>query len=195
MSESCKHPGCDMPKGKARGWCNAHYLRATRGRDMDKPVRKHGATDEERFWPKVDKAGSCWLWTAARLDARGYGVFRLSGRNVVAHRVSYMWAFGDIPAGYEVDHTCFNRSCVNPDHLRLLTHQENGQNRAGANANSKSGVRGVHQVQGKWIARVSVGPDTHTVGRFDDVRDAERAITEWRREHIPASIRDQRKVA
>ena len=195
MGGLCKHPGCDIPKGRARGWCNAHYLRATRGYDMDKPVRKHGATDEERFWAKVDKSGECWAWTGARLNEKGYGVFRLAGRNVVAHRVSYMWARGEIPARYEVDHTCFNRSCVNPDHLRILTHQENGQNRSGANANSKSGVRGVYLANGQWLARVCVGPVTIEVGRFKDVREAERAITEWRREHMPASLRDQRKAA
>ncbi|GAA1148111.1 hypothetical protein GCM10009651_36050 [Microbacterium natoriense] len=191
MSEVCKHPGCDMPKGKAFGWCNAHYSRNAHGRDMDAPIRKHNATDEERFWAKVDKSGDCWTWTAAKTN--GYGVFRIKPRNMVAHKVSYIWAHGPVPKGYEVDHMCFNRSCVNPAHLRLLTHQENGQNRTGANTNSKSGVRGVYWAQGQWIARACIGPKTILVGRFDDLGEAERAITEWRIEHMPVSLRDRRR--
>jgi hypothetical protein len=189
--DTCKQPGCVNPKGKALGWCNAHYTRNLRGQDMDKPVRKHGATDEERFWAKVDKTHDCWIWTAARNNTGGYGIFRIDSRNAVAHRVAYTWANGPVAPGYEVDHTCFNRSCVNPSHLRLLTHQENGQNRAGANANSKSGVRGVYWAQNQWIARACIGPETIEVGRFDDLADAERAITEWRRVNMPVSLQDQ----
>lgn len=86
----------------------------------------------------------------------------------------------------------FERGCVNPEHLRLLTHRENGQNRAGANLNSKSGVRGVYRAQGQWIARACLGPRTVEVGRFGDLGEAERAMTEWRRENMPASLRDRR---
>ncbi|MFJ4166317.1 HNH endonuclease signature motif containing protein [Microbacterium sp. NPDC089698] len=125
----------------------------------------------------------------------GYGIFRIGRRATVAHRISFMWANGHIPHGYEVDHMCFNRACVNPAHLRLLTHQENGQNRAGANANSTSGVRGVHWSQGQWIARVCVGPKTVEVGRFADLSEAERAMTEWRRQNMPASLRDALREA
>lgn len=162
---------------------------------MDPPIRKHNATDEERFWPKVDKSNDCWIWNGARIKSGGYGVFRINGRNMVAHRVSYIWAHGHIPKGYEVDHMCFNRSCVNPAHLRLLTHQENGQNRAGPNINSKSGVRGVYRAQGQWLARACVGPDTIEVGRFDDLAEAERAMKEWRRQHMPVSLRDGDRAA
>lgn len=195
MSARCTYPGCDIAEVKARGWCNAHYARYLKGVDMSKPVRRKGATDEERFWAKVDKSGDCWLWTGAIIGSGGYGVFRINGRNMVAHRVAYMWAHGPIPKGYEVDHTCFNRSCVKAAHLRLLTHQENGQNRAGANVNSKSGVRGVYWAQGQWLARACIGPVTHEIGRFDDIAEAEKAMVEWRRKNMPVSLRDRKKVA
>ena len=32
------------------------------------------SADEDRFWPKVDMTGDCWLWTAAK-DHKGYGKF------------------------------------------------------------------------------------------------------------------------
>lgn len=193
MDDHCRIAGCTMPKGKAHGICNAHYLRRMRGQDMTKPIRDVNATDEERFWSKVDKSGDCWVWTAAANN--GYGIFRINGRNSVAHRVSYTWANGPIPDGYEVDHMCFNRSCVNPSYLRLLNHIENGQNRTSANSNSKSGVRGVYWAQGQWLARAVINRVTYEVGRFSDLKEAERAITAWRRKHMPASLKDQKRSA
>ena len=113
----------------------------------------------------------------------------------MAHRVSFEWANGEIPDGMEVDHTCFNRLCVNPRHLRLLTHAQNGQNRASANINSKSGIRGVYKPTGLdvWIARASMGDEVFEIGRFDNMSDAEKAAIKWRREHMPVSINDMRK--
>jgi hypothetical protein len=85
-------------------------------------------TDEERFWAKVDKTDSCWLWTAGASE--GYGRFRVSRptrRTLAAHRVAYEWLVGPIPDGLQLDHLCRNPSCVNPDHLEPVTNRENGR--------------------------------------------------------------------
>ncbi len=37
----------------------------------------------------------------------------------------YREKYGDIPAGMDLDHLCRNESCVNPDHLELVTHAKN----------------------------------------------------------------------
>ena len=66
----------------------------------------------------------CWLWAGA-LNSKGYGNVRINGRNHLAHRVSYTMHKGPIPSGLELDHLCRVTSCVNPDHLEAVTHQEN----------------------------------------------------------------------
>lgn len=66
----------------------------------------------------------CWLWLL-KPDDCGYGRFQLKRRSVHAHRVAYQVLVGDIPAGLEIDHLCRVRSCVNPDHMELVTPLEN----------------------------------------------------------------------
>jgi hypothetical protein len=96
-----------------------------------------GATEEERFWSKVDKSGDCWLWLGS-LNEEGYGKFH-SGRSCVrAHRYAYKLLVGPIPPGLNLDHLCHTRDescrlgnecphrrCVNPAHLEPVTQREN----------------------------------------------------------------------
>lgn len=79
---------------------------------------------ESRFWAKVSRSPSCWLWTAAK-NSRGYGSFGYDGRTHLAHRIAYQLANGDIPADREINHICGVKSCVNPAHLEAVTAAEN----------------------------------------------------------------------
>lgn len=81
----------------------------------------------KRFWNKVDKAGKggCWLWIST-IHHTGYGVFHLEGKQVRTHRQSLIWAIGNPPKGKDLAiHSCRNRHCVNPDHLRWGSQQDN----------------------------------------------------------------------
>lgn len=82
---------------------------------------------EKRFWSKVHKSEHCWTWTGL-IHHKGYGRLREgspSKKRVLAHRVSYEIQYGPIPSGMFIDHICRNRACVNPAHLRVVTHEIN----------------------------------------------------------------------
>lgn len=78
----------------------------------------------ERFWSKVVKTDTCWIWIGA-ITSHGYGIFRGDTKPLAAHRFSYLLINKEIPAGKELDHLCRVRGCVNPEHLEAVTHSEN----------------------------------------------------------------------
>ncbi len=75
---------------------------------------------EERFWSRVDKTETCWLWHGA-LNRKGYGSVGLyrpgkANTSIMAHRLAFFFEMGRYPAG-ELHHMCKVRNCVNPEHL------------------------------------------------------------------------------
>lgn len=136
--DSCSVPGCERPRA-AKGYCTAHWSRWRAHGDpgpAEIRVRRHGWSDEDRFWDNVDKDGpdGCWLWTGQILY-HGYGHFwRRGTTKVVAHRFSYEALVGPVAAGLELDHLCRVRHCVNPEHLEPVTHSENNRRTAGLRA-------------------------------------------------------------
>lgn len=72
----------------------------------------------------INPASGCWEWTGLK-DKDGYGRFEEDGSWVGAHRRSWETLNGPIPDGLELDHRCETPACINPAHLRLMTHGEN----------------------------------------------------------------------
>lgn len=75
----------------------------------------------ERFWAKirVDPLTGCWVWVAAQ--TRGYGRFRLNGKNRKVSRITFeTWWGVTLPRWLHVCHDCpggDNPACCNPAHF------------------------------------------------------------------------------
>lgn len=118
---------CWKPKGSgSSGYCHMHRERKRLGIPMDMPpvFPLAGETPEEKLRLNYIVDGTCWRWQGAK-NHKGYGHLRVNRVTKMAHRLSYEYAKGPIPAGLEIDHLCNVRDCVNPDHLEAVTHGEN----------------------------------------------------------------------
>jgi hypothetical protein len=120
-----------------------------------------------RFWKHVNKTDYCWEWTSHKYKG-GYGHFWIDGKHIGAHKQAYLWEYGSIPEGYDVDHfECDNTSCVRPSHLKAVTHAQNVQ-------------RGMDRAdKSKWKPRASAAecPKGHAydeVNTYIDPRGAKR---------------------
>lgn len=176
-----------------QGLCHTHYVQRFHGWP-ERPLPDAPNYRTDLFWSKVDKTGTCWNWTSHKTHG-GYGHFCIGGGLRVAHRVAYEWAIGPIPAGMQLDHTCRNRGCVNPDHLRVVTNKQNSENRDGPAANNTtSAYRGVCRSpdNDKWIGQVKHNGVNHYLGRYDTEEEARVAVVAKRNELFTHNLSDRK---
>lgn len=148
-------------------------------------------TNLERFTEKVQINTGCWLWVGCILKG-GYGQGYWDGRKEYAHRISFQIYKGEITEGLQIDHLCRNKTCVNPDHLELVTPKENvlrcmpfrkpfNKLMSSANAKKTHCKRG-HPLEGENL--LMVGKDK----TFRGCRACRKAcITEWKKARRAAS--------
>lgn len=181
MDENCTIEDCEGAK-YGRGWCKRHWQRWYRrgdplaGRPYHRdPEAAFLANTEPLIW------SDCIIWTGAG-DGRGYGNIWDGSRVVKAHRFAYEREHGTVSARMMVDHRCFNRACVNVEHLRLATPQQNARNRSGATRGSAL-PRGVDRYRGGYRAQVGTMGVNHHLGSYATVEEAS-AVAEAKRKEL-----------
>ena len=132
-STTCSVESCNRAI-YARGWCQAHYKRVQVHGDLREhiPLKILPTKDERpdivgRISAKctIDESG-CITWRGM-VNRSGYGTISWGSRQWMVHRAMWTATVGPIPEGIDwtIDHLCFNTSCVNPDHLEVVTRAEN----------------------------------------------------------------------
>lgn len=179
MSPTCTVTGCERRR-YARTYCNAHYARWYRhgsplgGRTM------LGASSAA-FWGATEPRNGCLIWTAGT-NGNGYGRLWVDGRMVYAHRRAWELTRGEIASGALLDHTCHNKACVKPEHLRLATSQSNAWNQSGPRGKSASGVRNVRRMRDGWQVNITKHGKSHCFGTYSSIEEAAQVAASKRKE-------------
>jgi len=71
-----------------------------------------------------DAPHECWRWTGT-IRPQGYGSVHLRGSSWQAHIMVYELFAGPVPEGKILHHTCHNKWCCNPAHVKPATSSEN----------------------------------------------------------------------
>lgn len=125
----CSVEGCTRPR-KGKGLCATHYQRLRMHGDPSVCLTDNLPAGTALAWLQEQilqrSRSDCWAWPFS-MRYRDYGVLRYLGQNMNAAGVALILTGHprpDPPTNHLI-HACDNPPCVNPDHLRWGTHQEN----------------------------------------------------------------------
>lgn len=149
---TCSAEHCPRP-ANCRNLCTKHYYRF---RHAGLLPRVHnfgtGQTCEDKFWSRVNKNGPtmphmttpCWEWEASHCsEGRGNVVYK--GKTQLIHRMAWFFTYGQWPEPCCL-HSCDNRRCCNPNHLREGTRQDNVQDSIDRGRHTKGEISGLSKL-------------------------------------------------
>lgn len=114
---------------------------------MRKSARKHF-----ELYVEPEPMSGCHIWLGRRMN--GYGVLKVLGREVRAHRFSYQLQHGEVPSSAMVLHRCDQPWCVNPSHLFLGTHADNMADRRVKNRQARGESHGRAKLTSEQVAEI-----------------------------------------
>lgn len=176
----CSVIDCEKSGRLRRSMCEMHYRRWLNHGDPLKLI--NFKTPEESFVARTEWQGDCLIWTGGK-DQKGYGRITVRKKPVRAHRYAWERANGPIPKGAQIDHVCYNPSCVKVSHLRMVTPQQNSSNRSGPETiNNGSGMRNVYKSGSGWMVRIGKNGKRYYFGTHRDILQAKKIAEKARQQ-------------
>lgn len=97
----------------------------------------------------------------------GYAIMRMDGKNFRVSRIMCAIRHGDPVGKKQAAHSCGNRACVNPDHLRWASQSENEKDKLAHGRHNRGerfwgakltdfdvlAIRGSKQLPSSWLAK------------------------------------------
>jgi hypothetical protein len=187
----CAAPGCDR-KHAAHGYCNMHRQRMLREGHLELKSSQVKELNQQTLQQLLHYQADTGIFTwkvkikgcvnpgdiAGCIDKQGYRVIRIFNKNRKAHRLAWLYVYGEQPK--LLDHIDRNRSNNAISNLRIATQRENTINRSSL-SNNASGFTGVlwHAKAKKWEAMVTVKGQRIYLGLFTDPFEAAQAREQY----------------
>lgn len=140
-------------------------------------------------WMKDPSTGIRYRFNEAGCKrANGYIYISFNGFGIIAaHRLAWVYMYGDIPDGMEVDHIDLDPSNNTIANLRLATSSQQKMNKR-AQSNNRSGLKGAYfhacHKGKKWRSQIKVGPRLIFLGYFHTAEEAHAAYGAAALEHF-----------
>lgn len=115
----------------------------------------------------------------------GYVTIGIKGRIYKAHRLAWLYMYGDWPKGL-IDHINGKKHDNRISNLRDVSADGNSQNVRKPNSRNKSGFMGVIWFQNKWRASMSVNGKSKWLGDFNTPEEAHQTYLEAKRKYHAA---------
>lgn len=133
----------------------------------------------KKFWERVIKTDSCWLWRGEK-NSMGYGRLAFGSqkygkrKRIFAHRLSLELHGVQVLESDTVMHTCDTPLCVNPEHLKVTTiagNLEDMRSKKRHNFGQKNGgAKLSNETVLKLVDMVATGSDVNSAAKILGIR-------------------------
>lgn len=165
-------------------------------------MRRRPSPDHVRDWLVYNAQTGVFVWRKESRQGRpligkiagsfhgkrGYSLIKLRGfRLIGAHRLAWIYVYGSIPEGLEIDHIDGNPSNNAIANLRLATSRQQKRNKR-VQSNNRRGLKGAYyhacHKGKKWRSQIGLGNRMVFLGYFHTAEEAHAAYGAAAIEHF-----------